>query len=166
MLWFEFSRSAYLKRHADMVLLTSFVGFAWFWHFFNIRGGFAHNPSYPSPSALWIVLPTIEGAAYGCIIASYEHAKFALSGPLGRAVALAGMVSYSVYLWHFTAIAQLAPLFPKPEGFAQSSIAAVATFPLMVGLGYLSYRLIEMPFFRFRVPYLGSGSIKAHRMPR
>jgi peptidoglycan/LPS O-acetylase OafA/YrhL len=39
-------------------------------HRFNATGGFYDNPAYPSPSSIWIYLPTLEGAFYALIITS------------------------------------------------------------------------------------------------
>ena len=40
--------------------------------YFRELGGFYNIPSYPSPQPLWIILPTIEGLAYGSFIAWYD----------------------------------------------------------------------------------------------
>ena len=49
--------------------------FGLFWWWFDKTGGFYLRPKYPSPSSLWIVIPTIEGLAYAALIVLYDSAK-------------------------------------------------------------------------------------------
>ena len=65
---------AYLA-HRQVLASAIFTGFAMlYWHF-DLHGGFYQNSSYPSPSPLWILLPTIEGIAYAVGIAWYENSS-------------------------------------------------------------------------------------------
>ena len=53
-------------RHATVVL--ALLGFALFYAWFDQAGGFYNLPTYPSPSPVWVILPTVEGAAYGLAV--------------------------------------------------------------------------------------------------
>lgn len=69
MLFFQL-RSYITCRHVTALLaIAIFMLIYWY---FDLRGGFYQNPSYPSPNPLWIILPTIEGVAYAIAIAWYE----------------------------------------------------------------------------------------------
>lgn len=154
MAFFHLSKSSILDKNADAVFWISAISFLLFWHAFNAAGGFAGYPSYPSPRPLWIILPTIEGLAYGCMIAAYDKCRYGLTGPVARATQFIGMISYSIYLWHTSIIELVAPLTFRGEDMVTASLNALFVFPMIVGFSYLSYRWIETPFIQFRVPYL------------
>ncbi len=105
MLCFQW-RSRIARQHFPVVLLL--LAFCAFYWCFDNLGGFYHSPSYPSPSALWIWLPTLEGMVFAVAIAWYDS-SFALpnsgfSGFLGRI----GEYSYSIYLLHIFFVASWA----------------------------------------------------------
>ena len=149
-------RSWFAKRHAlTLLVVTAFMLFYWY---FDKQGGFRHMPSYPSPSALWIVLPTIEAVAYAVCIAWYDNsftpATTGASGFIGRI----GEYSYSIYLLHVFVTSRIAyAMFeygvPIPN-FYVACAWSLLFFLLMVVPGYLSYRFIESPFLKARRPYL------------
>ena len=105
------------------------------------------------PSPLWIVLPTIEGAAFGCLIASYETAQVALPRLLDRTLSHVGAVSYSLYLWHVVALSWAHRFITFPLDFEQAALLALALFAPMVLIASLSYECIERPFLGYRVKY-------------
>ena len=135
-----------------------FLLFTLFWHWFDAAGGVHHLGGYPSPSPVWIVLPTLEGLGSAALIAWYERAELPLPAWLESLLAKIGEASYSLYLWHFFFIILL------EAALERLGLASVALFPallaslvcfLVVAAGaHLSYRLIERPFLRFRVRYL------------
>jgi len=67
-----------------------------------------------------------------------------------RVVYFLGLVSYSLYLWHFVAMQQL----QKAIGGGYAELSHWITFPLCVatvlGVAALSYYLAERPFYRLR----------------
>ena len=154
-IFYQVSKSALYLRHATALFVASVLGFMLVWHGFNLLGGFYHIPVSPSPSPLWIIIPTIEGLFFGSFIASYDNLDVNVPEWINRPLAYVGEVSYSIYLLHFLIITDfLRPNLPAPADFAEASLMAVAAFPLFVLLASLTYRLIEVPFFRFRTKYL------------
>jgi peptidoglycan/LPS O-acetylase OafA/YrhL len=144
------------KHLRALAILGSFwIFYAWF----DWSGGFYQRPSYPSPSPLWIFLPSLEGLAYGAGIAwyaeSFRHPKGGLSGFVGKL----GEYSYSIYLLHFFVVFPLAawihfkvaPIDAPWKGLFWATLGYLAMAPL----GWLSYRFVESPFLRLRKNYLG-----------
>lgn len=134
------------------------TGFAVFYWLFDLLGGFYRNPGYPSPSALWIFLPTIEGCAYAVGIAWYETS---FAHPTSGASKLAGQVgelSYSIYLLHYFIVFRAAAFVHERimdiSAFHLALLWAAAFFAFMIPLAQLSYRFVEMPFLRLRRRYL------------
>ena len=125
---------------------------------FDARGGFYGMPSYPSPSRWWIVLPTLEGLAYGLGIAWYDSSFQHGRGRLSTFIGTLGAYSYSIYLLHVFVVFDLARwVHLNLMDLSRFEVAwawSVAAFALMVVPGYLSYRFIEAPFLRLRRPYL------------
>lgn len=151
---YEF-RACFAKRHGLAVgIILSFALLYWR---FDAAGGFYNIVSYPSPSTLWIWLPTAEGLAYGIIIAWYDNSftpsTSGLSGFFGRI----GAYSYSIYLLHFFLVFKLAAfvnLHVMPiTDFYLASLWAGVCFLLMYPLGWLSFRFVESPFLKMRRPY-------------
>ncbi len=153
MLWHELSKRDAVRHHAGMIFATAVIVIVAVWHTFNLVGGFYGTTDSP----LWIVIPTLQGLAFGAVIVGYEYASFKLPPLADRAVATVGEVSYSIYLLHFvfypTIVKQLAAAgfdmasFPVALGFA------VLTFPGIVAISMLSYRFIEQPFLKLRGAY-------------
>lgn len=153
MLWHELSKRDHVRRHAGLWLTASLIITIAAWHAFNIAGGF-HGTS---DSPLWIIIPTLQGLAFGALIVGYEHARFQLPRPVDRALAKVGEVSYSIYLLHFifypTIVKQLSNAGVDMTSFPVALAFAILTFPLIVGIAMLSYRIIEQPFLKLRGTY-------------
>jgi peptidoglycan/LPS O-acetylase OafA/YrhL len=144
------------RRH--LVPLLVILGFMGFYQWFDAAGGYYAMPSYPSPSPLWVVLPTLEGLAYGIAVAWYDGAFVQAAGPLSRFVGRMGEYSYSIYLLHFFVVFDAARfvsthLMNGPSYPVALAWAAVA-FVLMMIPGYLSFRFVEAPFLRLRRRYV------------
>lgn len=153
-------RDFFRGRH--LPVLAVFVGFAAFYWYFDSLGGYYKNPSYPSPSALWIYMTTVEGAAYAVLIAWYDNSFSHSAGRLSRFIALIGAYSYSIYLLHFFFVFQMAKaidshLIDLSSIYTAMFISPVA-FLLMVPLGWLSFRYIESPFLKYRRHYIVNES--------
>jgi peptidoglycan/LPS O-acetylase OafA/YrhL len=130
---------------------------------FDIRGGFYNFPTYPSTGAHWVVLTTVEGLAYGTLIAWYDNSFDHPSGRFSQFVARIGTYSYSIYLLHLFVVFEFANfinvhLFPLTN-FYLALLGSTIGFLLMVPIGHLSYRYIESPFLRLRTPYVVEPSV-------
>src|SRR5262249_30656510 len=94
MVFFHASRTRLFVKHGSKIFFATLLAILGYWHVLNGWGGFYDlQGRYPSPSALWIILPTIEGAAWGAIIASYENTSFSLPAIIDRILARIGEVS-------------------------------------------------------------------------
>lgn len=143
-------------RHGVAMLVAG--AFCAAWWLFDAAGGYYGLPAYPSTSPLWIVLPTLEGAAYATLIAWYDASFTFRDAGWSRFVGRIGEVSYSIYLLHFFFVFELARavdrwLMPL-DNFYLACGWALACFLLMQPLGWLSYRFVEAPFLRHRKRYI------------
>ncbi len=159
--WTYRERLAAYARYLPAIALA-FCAFYWW---FDWMGGFRDfaGAGYPNRSPIWIVLPTIEGAAYGAIIGMCDR-RFPAGLPLPRAIgtllARAGTYSFSIYLLHFFAVDRLAMAIHRQidiSNFYAALPFGTLFFLLMIGVGRISYRCIEEPFLKFRMPYLDRG---------
>lgn len=149
-------RSYFVRRHC-IAVLTIFAFMMMYWCFDSL-GGFYQNPSYPSPSPIWIVLPTIEGVSYAIGIAwydnSFSHSRSGLSKFIGRI----GEYSYSIYLLHFFVVFHAARFVHERimdiSNFYLACLWSLVFFVLMTVPGYVSFRFIEAPFLRLRKRYV------------
>ena len=155
MLLFQF-RAHLAGRHA--LVISTITGFAMFYWYFDLQGGYYQNPSYPSPSPIWILLPTIEGVAYAIGIAWYESSFAPSTTGVSRFIGRIGEVSYSIYLLHFFFVFHAARFVNERimdiSNFYLACFWSVAFFLLMVPAGYLSFRFIEGPFLKLRKSYI------------
>lgn len=153
MLWHELSKRELIRCHAGWLFAGSLAALITAWHAFNLAGGFHGTTNSP----LWIILPTVQGLAFGALIAGYENARIELPRRADRALAHVGEASYSIYLLHFifypTIVKQLAQAGLDMASFATALTVAVLTFPLIAGIAMLSYRFIEQPFLKLRGTY-------------
>lgn len=153
---FQFS-GAMRNRHA-VALLTA-VAFTGFYWLFDLGGGYDHA-HYPSTNPIWIVLPTIEGAAYAVLIAYYDQSYAPGTGTFSKLLGMAGAYSYSIYLLHFFFVFRLARFIDGTimdiSNWYLAFLWALICFALTIPLGHLSFRFIESPFLRFRRRYTQS----------
>jgi peptidoglycan/LPS O-acetylase OafA/YrhL len=154
MLLFQF-RARLARRH--IFAISTIIGFALFYWYFDLKGGFYQNTSYPSPSPLWILHTTIEGVAYAVAIAWYESSFAPSTTGVSRFIAHIGEFSYSIYLLHFFVVFQAARFVNERimdiSNFYLACLWSVGFFLLMVPAGYLSFRFIEAPFLKLRKRY-------------
>ena len=152
---FQFRRNI-AKRH--LLVFFCLLLFACFFWYFDSAGGFFKNPTYPSPSPMWIYMPTIEGFAYALLITWYDNSFKHSTGKVSRFIALIGTYSYSIYLLHPFIVFRIANAI-NDHIIDLSNIHILMLFSMlgflvMIPIGYLSYRFIEMPFLRFRTKYI------------
>lgn len=74
-----------------------------------------------------------------------------------REVVFVGLISYSLYLWHWPLFAFHALLYPEN----MPALHAVALFSLSVGLAVISWRYVETPFRTNKVSVLNRKAIFA-----
>lgn len=143
-------------RH--LIAACTLVAFALFYWWFDLQGGFYKMPSYPSPSPLWIIMPTIEGATFALLIAWYDNSFVHSHGKFSRFLSLIGTYSYSIYLLHFFIVFKLASFIHNNifdlSNYYVATLIGVACFMLMIPISYLSYRFIESPFLKVRTRYI------------
>lgn len=152
-------RSYATKRHGFVAFyLTSFLLFYWY---FDAQGGFMAAPSYPSPSRLWIILPTVEGLSYAVGIAWYDTSFSPSNGGFSRYVGYAGAYSYSIYLLHYNVVFRAARFINDHimdlSNFYLACAWSAVCFLAMIPIGYLSFRFIELPFLKHRKRYVNSS---------
>lgn len=134
------------------------VGFTLFYWQLDRLGGFFKYPVYPSPSPLWIVLPTIEAVTFASLIAWYDTSFRHMSGTFSRWLGKVGEYSYSMYLWHFFFVFEMSRFVNdhvmKLTNLYVTAAWALLGYLLMIPVCWLSYRFIELPFLRFRTQYV------------
>lgn len=135
-------------------IAAAFITLYWW---FDSNGGFFLRPTYPSPSRLWIVLPTLEGAAFAALIAWYDGSFLHRDGMLSNLFATLGEYSYSIYLLHFFLVFTVAQWIHANvldlSNFYVALPVSLLAFMAMIPIGYLSMRFVERPFLRLRRRY-------------
>ena len=145
-----------IRAHPFMIAIFLTI-FVLFWWTFDSAGGFYKMPSYPSPSLLWVFIPTIEGLAYALLIVWYDSRARNSSSFLATKIAAVGTHSYSIYLLHFFFVFEL-PIFINKYIVSLESMAAILItlplcFLLMLPIGWASYNFLETPFLKRRRSY-------------
>lgn len=74
---------------SPIVLLTLIAILSFLYHRFDVLGGYFENKVYPSPSSIWVYLPTLEGLFYGMITAAYLWGCLTAPGSLGQSCCVA-----------------------------------------------------------------------------
>ncbi|WP_288955605.1 acyltransferase [uncultured Polaribacter sp.] len=142
----------------NIFILTCFVFFLLFYYYFDYMGGFFSNPSYPSNSPLWIIIPTIEGFSFSLIIAWYDNTITPSNNWFNRITANVGKYSYSIYLLHFFFVFKMSEFVNNNiielSNIYITLIFSLLCFLIMIPIGYLSFRFIEKPFLKYRINYL------------
>ena len=137
---------------AIAALLTLGGFYAWF----DAHGGWYNLPE--RAKAVWIIIPTIEGACYASIIAWYDRVGGRFDNPFTRFLQKAGEYSYSIYLLHFFVVFKAAAFINARIMTIDTVITALPWamlfFAAMVVVGHFSYKYWEAPFLRLRVKYL------------
>lgn len=148
-------RAHLVGQHARVACIA--VAFMTIYWWFDQQGGFFLQPHYPSPSPIWVILPTVEGLAWGALIAWYEGSFRPGTGWLSRRFVALGQYSYSIYLLHFFFVFALADWIHKNVLDLSSLYVAlpvsILLFVAMTPMGYLSMHLVEKPFLKLRKRY-------------
>ncbi len=129
-----------------MFILGIVLTFAWF-HLVVLPAGLqywlGHWSMIIAPLVLGLALSTsVLGLYWGSRIGTFLLAN--------RVMYFLGLISYSLYLWHFVVMQQIQYVL----GDAYSNLSHWVTFPLSAGLVILtasvSYFAIERPFYKLR----------------
>ena len=136
----------------------SFASFLVLWTEFDAMGGFHHFNGTPSPSPLWIFIPTVEAITWSSLIAFYDGSTFRLPRWLDRPLAKVGEWSFSIYLLHFFPIVLLRDIFWTTPGHASwffpALLVATLAFIAFLPVAGLSYHYFEKRFLAYRRHYL------------
>ncbi len=115
-------------------------------------------PSYPSPSLVWIFMPTITGISYGAIISWYDNYSNTKKNSVSNFFSKIGVYSYSIYLLHFFVVDNIASFVKSnvinTENIYIVLLLSVPCFLIMVPIGYISYNFIESPFLKMKKKYI------------
>jgi peptidoglycan/LPS O-acetylase OafA/YrhL len=144
-----------LKGLVASIFILSIYGF----HLFNKAGGFYDMPTYPSPSPLWIVMPTFEAIMWGALTFLYLATKFELPVKLSRTLSWCGTISFSIYFTHFFVIEVFSIIAKKADinisgTWMVGLIVLFVLLPVIIGLSSITYLLIEKPFLELRKNYI------------
>lgn len=156
MIFFHFGRVMQQQHVLALLAAVLFSGFYWY---FDALGGFYQIGSYPSSNAIWLIIPTVEGAAYGALIAYYDRSyQWTSENPWANLLAKIGECSYSLYLLHFFFVFWIADLIHTRvvalNNFYIATFASLICFLTLVPLARLSFRYVEVPFLKLRVNYV------------
>jgi peptidoglycan/LPS O-acetylase OafA/YrhL len=148
----------YIKNKKKLVLFV-FTSFMIFYYYFENKGGFYEYPSYPSTSMIWVFLPAIQGLSYALLISYYDNNHFSfLTSKLSILISKIGLFSYSIYLWHYIYVFDLAKIinnyFIDMNSIYIGCLLAVPCFLLTAFIGCVSYYTIEKPFLKLRKRYI------------
>ncbi|PLY14736.1 MAG: hypothetical protein C0631_09430 [Sedimenticola sp.] len=121
-------------------------------HLFHKAGG------WPDISAFKLIWPTIEGAGWAIFILSYIQFAQLIPSRLSQVLVAIGVISYSLYLIHFTVITICLKegWLPFAEGSPVANALANTTLvvlPVVFVVSAFTYRFIEKPFLNMRIKY-------------
>jgi len=149
-------RDVLTGRHVWMALSTA-AFFAFYQAFADIGGYYAARGT----PLVWIVIPTIEAAYFSFLVVYYDTTFVFGHGRLWRFLQAAGAASYSIYLLHTFFVFDLAKWLndriPGMSTWEMSELVVLPIFAAFVPVAWLCYRLVEMPFLRFRTRYTAPG---------
>ncbi|NKJ09775.1 acyltransferase [Rhizobium sp. SG741] len=148
-------RSMIIRKHVVALVLGTV--FCVFYYLFDRMGGFYRMPQYPSPSPIWIILPTIEGAFFSALIAYYDGSFQHSRGLPSRFIAKIGKYSYSIYLWHFYVVFFMADFVQRHimniSYYYIGQVWALLCFLALVPFAFVSYQIFEKPFMNVGLSY-------------
>lgn len=156
------------------LLIAAALLTAGYYDWFNETGGYYNRGGYPSPSALWIYMPTIEGVLWSSVIALYCVAASGWNHAVSRMLSYLGTISYSMYMIHYLTLPAITALLKDFEPLQllggpfvnQSLIVIVIYYPVTLLLSAICYETIERPFLAARSPYLVPSAVPESAVSR
>ena len=99
-----------------------------------------------SPSAPLLLMTSLASVGATLVIASSERGVSTVGRLLSlRPVVFIGLISYSLYLWHWPLI-----VFQRTDGLLHADSSGIVTKLLLIavstGIAFLSWKFVEMPF--------------------
>jgi peptidoglycan/LPS O-acetylase OafA/YrhL len=145
----------YIKKSKKKLLFTSLF-FLIFYYNFEKNGGFYDSKK---DSAIWIILPSIQGFFYAFLICFYDNNNFYfLKTKKSFFLAKIGLFSYSIYLWHFIFVFEMPKLIDnyiiKLDNLYLTLIVSLPCFILITLLSAISYYILEKPWLKLRKRYV------------
>jgi peptidoglycan/LPS O-acetylase OafA/YrhL len=154
---FMFALRDKISGNWALALATAILFSIFYWWFDDVGGVYRHTKDV-FPAWIWLILPTIEGIAYGLLISWYDNSCRPVSVGLSRLIGFIGELSYSTYMLHFFFVFKMAQFFNENiiniSNFYLALFASIICFLLSLPISYLSYSFIEKPFLKLRRPYL------------
>jgi peptidoglycan/LPS O-acetylase OafA/YrhL len=125
---------------------------------FDACGGFYGCKGFPSRSPLWILMPTVEGMFFVVLICWCDSREIITPSKMTLISACVGQWSYGLYLlhpfWVFAAASWWCSHFEWVSNFYGALLVGSLTYLASLPLAWLSWRLIEQPFLKYRVRYI------------
>lgn len=150
-------RGILVGRHA-LAAVTAVAFILFYWWFDRAGGYYFLGGGHPSNHPLWIILSTVEGAAFALLMAYYDNNYQPNNAGLSRFIGLFGTYSFSIYLIHFFVVFEASIFIHRNimslSNFYVALVWGLACFVAMMPIGYLSYRFVESPFLKLRRPYV------------
>ncbi len=131
----------------DMMLIAGLAAAGlWLWFIVLPNGA-----SYWQGHWSMIATPSILGSALALtVISLYWGSKVGRMLFANPVVYFLGLISYSLYLWHFIVLQQAPGLFGESWASLAGFTRFLASLLLVVAISAISYALFERPFFRLR----------------
>lgn len=145
----------YIKNRKKELLLAS-IFFLVFYYSFEKNGGFYNSGGN---TAIWIILPSIQGFFYSFLISFYDNNNFKfLKTKKSFFLAKIGLFSYSIYLWHFIFVFEMPKIINNHiinlDNLYLVLIFSLPCFILISFLSGISYYIVEKPWLRLRKKYI------------
>ena len=145
----------YIKKYKKELLFTSLF-FLIFYYNFEKNGGFYDSRKH---SAIWIILPSVQGFFYAFLICFYDNNNFNfLKTKKSFFLAKIGLFSYSIYLWHFIFVFEMPKLIDnyivKLDNLYLTLIVSLPCFIIITLLSAISYHILEKPWLKLRKKYI------------
>ena len=141
-----------VRRGVSWLLLLIALGLA-----IGMLYGFHQAGGWPVSAGWKILWPTLEGLCWAGVILTYLRASQYLPARLSYWLTLPGLISYSLYLLHFSVISVLVKQqWFSTFGLPPTSAALLNTLlwlPLICALATLTYHCVEKPFLQLRLSY-------------
>lgn len=104
---------------------------------------------------MWIVWGSLEAGLWALVALGYLSARLPWPAALDHALSRGGTWSFSFYMWHTLLIFAAFSLFGPVggTGIVPLALNMIALLVATLGVAWLSYTTIELPFLQMRVRY-------------